>query len=137
MPRVHFVKRARKDYGEIKKGQSYYWWKFRYCAKSRSITPPTPQQLTQSAFWSQVYDLQDQMSNITNEDERDELVEQIREFADEQSEKRTNMPDSLYDSPTGELLGEREDSLNQWADELEAIEFDEEEEIDLPNYEGQ
>ena len=32
MPRVHFVKKARKDYPStgIQKGDSYYWWQFRY-----------------------------------------------------------------------------------------------------------
>jgi len=32
MPRVHFVKKARRDYpdDDIKKDESYYWWKFRF-----------------------------------------------------------------------------------------------------------
>jgi len=30
MPRVHFVKKARKDNSAAKAGESYYWWKFRY-----------------------------------------------------------------------------------------------------------
>lgn len=31
MARLHFVKSARKDNpsAEVKKGESYYWWKFR------------------------------------------------------------------------------------------------------------
>jgi len=31
MPKVHFVKAARKDYpgDSVLKGESYYWWKFR------------------------------------------------------------------------------------------------------------
>jgi hypothetical protein len=32
MPRVHFVKKSRKSYGDIKKGESYYWWKTRVTA---------------------------------------------------------------------------------------------------------
>ena len=39
MPRVHHVKSARKDNPVAKKGESYYWWKFRYGGKRYSKTP--------------------------------------------------------------------------------------------------
>lgn len=139
MPRVHFVKKAQKDYGDIKRGESYYWWKFRYSEKSRSKTRPMPQQLTRSEFWSQVYDFQDEVRNISDSDSRDDITSRMRELADEQDEKRNNMPESLYDSPTGELLGNRQDSLNQWADELDELDLDDEDFNfdDLPEYSGE
>jgi len=51
MPRVHFVKHARKDNDLVKKGESYYWWKFRFTGKCMSKTPPRKSQLTESEYW--------------------------------------------------------------------------------------
>lgn len=129
MPKVHFVKKARKDYGDIKKGESYYWWKFRYVGKSRSKTQPTRRQLTRSEFWVSVYDLQDEISNCDSLDNLSEIVERIRELANEQDEKKNNMPDSLQEGPIGEILSNREQSLNDWADELEGVDIEDEGDI--------
>lgn len=129
MPRVHFVKKAQKDYDEIKKGESYYWWKFRYSPKSRSKTRPTPRQLTRSEFWGSIYDLQDQVANCESLDELSNVIESIRELATEQDDKKNNMPYSLQDGPTGELLSNREEGLNNWADELAAVDIEDEGDI--------
>jgi hypothetical protein len=53
MARAHFVKKARKAIPgtDIKKGDSYYWWKFRFGGKRTSKTAPKASQLTQSEFW--------------------------------------------------------------------------------------
>ena len=69
MPRIHHVKSARKNYPSagIKKGDSYYWWKFRYSSRQLSKTPPRASQLTQSEFLSQVYDLQDAIGAWSSE----------------------------------------------------------------------
>jgi hypothetical protein len=50
MPRVNFVKKARKAIPSsgIKVGDSYYWWKFRYGGKFVSKERPRQSQLTQS-----------------------------------------------------------------------------------------
>lgn len=49
MPRVHFVKQSRKAHpGGIEKGDSYYWWEFRYGGVRYSKTYPSRSQLTQS-----------------------------------------------------------------------------------------
>lgn len=139
MPRVHFVKKARKNYGDIKKGESYYWWKFRYCAKSRSKTAPKPSQLTRSEFWGTIYDIQEELSGVEDRDQLDEIVSRIRELADEQDEKKNNMPDSLQEGPIGELLTSREDSCNDWVDELDALDIEDEDFNfdDIPEYSGE
>ena len=38
MPKLNYVKKARKDYpeSEIQKGDSYYWWQFNYGPKNKS-----------------------------------------------------------------------------------------------------
>jgi hypothetical protein len=139
MARVQKVERAQKDYPEhgIKKGEPYWWWKFRFGGKHYSKTPPRQSQLTQSGFLSQVWGLEEQLADMKPEafedaealkDERDSLAEEIRQAGEECSEKRDNMPDSLQDSETGELLQSRADECESFADELEAV--------DLEDYEG-
>ncbi len=130
MARAIFVKSARKDNPEhgIKKGESYYWWKFRFGGKHYSKTAPKQSQLTSSDFLSQVYSIEERLAEVSNLEEavseRDEVVEELRGLADEQEEKRSNMPEGLQDGPTGELLQGRYDSCNEFADELEAIDLD-------------
>ncbi len=143
MPKVHLVKAARRDYKQagIKKGEPYYWWKFRYGGKQMSKTYPKPQQLTQSEFWHNVYDIRDELDALTVEAEVDELksqveeiVQRINDLADEQDEKRSNMPDHLQDVGSGETLQNRSDSLHEWADEVEQAAIDLE--IDRDDYES-
>jgi len=54
MARANFVKKARKDNSVVKKGESYYWWKFAYGSKQYSKEAPSRSQLTQSGFKMQV-----------------------------------------------------------------------------------
>lgn len=142
MPRVTYVKKARKDNPVAKAGESYYWWKFRYGGKRYSKTKPRRSQLTQSAYFGTLYDLEDsiQEASITTEDEFTDLVESTRSsLEDLQSETQDsldNMPDALQYSPTGELLQERIDALDCATGELDYVdEFDfEEEDFDDSGY---
>ena len=61
MPRLHFVKHARKAIPSIKveKGDSYYWWKFPYRPRTVSKTRPRRSQLTQSEFYAAMWDHED------------------------------------------------------------------------------
>lgn len=140
MARAHFVKRARKAYRKdgIKKGESYYWWKFRHGAKRRSKTAPRPSQLTQSAFFSGLYasteSFDDAVRDATScqelKDAVDTLHEALDEIKSETEEKLQNMPDSLQQGPTGELLQERIDGLEEFIQELEGLDIPDEEEND-------
>lgn len=134
MPRVHHVKKARKDNPVAKRGESYYWWKFRYGGKQYSKTPPKQSQLTQSPYYATLYDLQDEIAEADCCDEdtlealKERVSEALRELGQECQEKVDNMPDSLQHSPTGELLQERADACDSAADEVENIEtFDDDE----------
>lgn len=128
MPRVHHVKKARKDNPVTKKGGSYYWWKFRYGGKRYSLTPPKQSQLTQSPYYANLYDLQDEIENgecvdsDTFESLRDQVAESLREYGQECQDSLDNMPESLQYSPTGELLQERVDACESAADEVESLE---------------
>ncbi len=64
MPRVHHVNKARKDNPVAKRGESYYWWKFRTSSKNYSLTPPTRSQLTQSEYLTVIYSCQDGWEKI-------------------------------------------------------------------------
>lgn len=140
MARAHFVKsarKARKEYG-IKKGDSYWWWQFRMGgkgmgpirsgAKHFSKTPPKPSQLTQSEFLSQFLALEERIGDLKADDgleaEVGDIASGFRDLGSEQEDKKNNLPDSLQNGPTGELLEERANKCNEVADELEGLTLD-------------
>lgn len=128
----------------IKKGQTYYTWSFPFGGTFKQLTKPKRSQLTQSDFLSQWYDLQD---GAAEEDPADlnqlediiqNFMSEIEMLRDEQEEKRDNMPESLQDSFSGEILQERYDALDELYNELDAIECDsevEKEEVNEEDYE--
>ena len=131
MPQVHLVKKARKDNSVVKKGESYYWWKFNFGSKMYSKTKPRRSQLTQSDFLGQIYDIEQRLSEMTVEEDletsRDEIVDDLRNLQDEVQEKLDNMPEQLQDSSSsGMMLQERVDELDSMLSDLENIECDEE-----------
>ena len=142
MPRVHFVKKARKDNSAVKKGESYFWWKTRRTigksfvgTKHRSAKRPRPSQLTSSDFMRQLLSIQERAQDVsaggetpselvsTMESLSGELADELESLADEQDEKRDNMPDGLRDGPTGELLEERGYAVRDMADTLRGLDF--------------
>lgn len=128
MPRVHYVKKARKDHGShIKKGESYYWWKFRYGPRMISKTRPKPSQLTQSEFLSKFYSIQEELEAMTTISEGDvkEYVARIEELADTCENNLMNMPDSLQDGKVGQLLQERFDKLYNWSSQMQDFDWEE------------
>lgn len=125
MPRVYHVKKARKDNPVCKKGESYYWWKFRFGGKRYSLTPPKPSQLTQSEFLGTLYDIEDSFNTAEDLDGLKSIQEEVEMLRDETEEKLENMPDSLQYSPTGELLQERIDFCDELISEFDNIEEDE------------
>lgn len=134
MPRVTFVKKAQKAQGTCGKcdtkiaiGDSYRWWKFRYggrrvrCAKPECA--PKASDLTQSAFYSQLYSIQDALDAAIDARSVDDLRavgDDLRSLGDECSDSRSNMPDSLQYSETGELLETRSEECSSKADEIDS-----------------
>jgi len=128
MARLHFVKKAQKDYPEakIKKGDSYYWWKHNFGRKQKSKTKPSRSQLTQSNFYSQLYNIQDTIAESFTvegiEGDLESLVGDLQNLLDECQESLDNMPEQLKDtSAAGETLTERIENLETYISELEAI----------------
>ena len=145
MARAHFVKKARKanKAAGIKKGDSYYWWKFRRGGKRISKTPPRRSQLTQSEFYGVMYDCEDTVADagaefVKAEDaDTSDLVQALRdavtsieEQRDQCQERFDNMEQAFSGGcPTMELLETRVSncddiiqSLEQVADDLEGEE---------------
>ncbi len=144
MPRVTFVKKARKDNPVCKAGESYYWWKFRHGGKRYSLTRPRPSQLTQSPYYSTIRSLIEHCEDqtVTDEETVEELKEHVRdELESAQSECQDsldNMRDSLQYSPTGELLQERIDACDSAISDLDMVdEFDfDEEDFEREEFDG-
>jgi hypothetical protein len=134
MPRVHKVEKARKNYGDsgIKKGDTYYWWKFNYGPKIRSKKYPSRSQLTRSDFLGTYYDIVDGFSPDIESIEDDVacLIDSLDDLRDDQQERLDAMPEHLQDtSSSGEMLQERIDGLEGWIDSLQNIDFELEENI--------
>jgi len=99
MPRVHFVKKARKPNPVAEIGEPYYWWKFRYGGKRFSKTHPKQSQLTQSEFLGRYYAIQEGLNEgcyFTDFDTLNDGIETLRneleELMEETQEKLDNMP---------------------------------------------
>lgn len=124
MPRVTHVKKAQKDYPNygIKKGDPYYWWKFRHGGKIMSKTRPRPSQLTQSNFLSQAYEIQEDLADFEWGDDLQEIRDRVETLGEECQESMDNMPESLqYNSPTFELLEERQQACEDFLSHLDDL----------------
>lgn len=134
MPRVHFVKKARKDNRVAKKGESYYWWSpmtnGRGGGKRYSKEKPKPSQVTQSEFWSAVYSLQEDMEEAkpSTIEELQDMLEgwksEVSEIRDRCQEKYDNLPEGLQAGQSGETQQGRIDAMDDWEQQLDAIDID-------------
>lgn len=144
MPRVEHIKRARKPNPVVSQedidaakaddqGQaSYYKWSFRYGPTRYSKTYPRQSQLTQSEYLSGVYELQEEIADAGPyesaddlEAARDDWASRARDLGSECQDKFDNMPEGLQQGDTGQLLEERAQAMEQWADDLEGVDISE------------
>lgn len=141
MIRLHFVKKARKanKNAGIKKGDSYFWWKFRYGPKHCSKTQPPRSALTQSEFLGTMWDIEDTLATVGEDDDFASIVDdaksQLEELRDETQGKLDNMPEQLQQAETGELLQNRVESCDEMISELEGVDTDVEEVPEEPEQE--
>lgn len=133
MARLNFVKKARKDYPEhdIKNGESYFWWKFRKSGKYYSKMRPRRSRLTQSEFLSTMYDAEDDLAQSASDcmegktsiedvaSACDDAANAVRDAGEQCTDNRSNMPDSLQDSETWQLLETRSEQCEAIASEIE------------------
>jgi len=128
MPKVHYVKAARQDNPAAKKGEPYYWWKFRYGGKRFSKTPPKPSQLTNSPFRSRAlalgeFNLSDlELSDL--EAHRDEALSEVQDLQSEAESSLEAMPEGLQQGDTGQMLQGRIDAMSEMESALDDIDFE-------------
>lgn len=142
--KLHLVSKAQKDYPNagIKKGESYFWWKFRHGGKHMSKTRPKPSQLENSPFQSslmaasEVFD--DNFTNFTDlESACDQVKEDLQELADQAQESFDNMPDGLQQGDTGQLLENRASEVESLIGEFDGLDFECDQEDDENLDEGE
>lgn len=131
MPKLNYVKKARKDNPVAKAGESYYWWQFAFSPIQYSKDKPKRWQLTKSEFLQTVWQMEDGLGPTMDIGELENLISDIENLRDELQEKLDNMPETLQDSS---ILNERIEALDDFISELESIfsEFDGIDEKDDP-----
>lgn len=115
MPRVQ-TQKARKDYPEqgIKKGDTYYSWKFRYGGEYKSKTPPKPSQLTQSK-WAAVYAAREMIEEWDERSSADDLATLISDAAGTVDECASEYEESA------EAMGGAGEQMREWAEQLQSL----------------
>jgi hypothetical protein len=117
----------------IARGESYYWWQFQNSPKQYGKTRPRASELTQSAYYSTLYSIAEQIEDFSTDsseelnDFAESIKEELEDLRDTTQESYDNMPENLQYSPTADLLQERVDSLESAISEIESIDFDYEE----------
>jgi hypothetical protein len=136
MPRVNFVKAAAKDNSLVKKGESYYWWKFRFGGKHMSTTYPKPSQLTQSPYSSGVRALQEMIDDhplnevADLEMLRDDVDSQLDEIKSTVEDSLSNMPEGLQQGDTGQMMQERIDTCDSAQSDVQSLDTEFTSELD-------
>lgn len=129
--KVHHVKKARKANKSlgIKKGQEYWWWKFRYGGKQISFeNPGVSYQVRLTEYEQSVLDFRnriEELSKLPNIQDKETLVEDIEAYRDELQNRLDNVPDSLQEN---HILNERIEEVEEILQGAEDLEADEDEE---------
>lgn len=145
MPRLNIINKAQKGQGkcgkcgtEIKVGDAYVYWKFRYGGKRiRCNAPacrPRPSEMINSPFLSQAAALAEGLEDAVAAFENDPDVEALqgaveeaasgfRELGEEAQGSFDNMPEGLQQGDTGQMLEQRAERCEEIADELEGLDL--------------
>lgn len=126
--KIHHVKKARKANKSlgIKKGQQYWWWKFRYSAKIVSFVNPGVSVIFRLTEYEQTIvelettkaEIENEPGEETREEMKLELIEKVENFRDEQQEKLNNLPQNFQESS---ILNERIEEIENLISEIEDI----------------
>lgn len=140
--RVNRVSKCRKSPGKchkcgcaIKVGDPYRWFQFAFSPKSvrcsKSECAPTRSDLTRSGFYQSLFGIEDTFNAACGEARSStdptiaiqaarDAADELRNLGSECEEKRSNMPESLQDSSSGQLLEERQNECEDKASEFES-----------------
>ena len=128
MPRVHHVKRARRDNSAVKKGEEYWWVRHKTGPASgftvRFARPPKQSELTQSSFYQKIYELAEGIDESDDPEQlQSRLCDELRELADELQGSKDNLPEQLQEAEggTGGLLTERIEAVESAISDIEGL----------------
>ena len=104
----------------------YYNWDLKTGPRSsvtfRQLSPPFPEQLTTSAYLQEWYPINRELAAFEgNLDDLNEIIDRIRTLEEAQQEKFDNLPDSLQEAETGQLLEERMEECGELVEECKSI----------------
>jgi methyl-accepting chemotaxis protein len=134
MPRVHFVKKARKEHHchhghTIQKGESYYWakpaWRARivHCQACGYLKPS---ELTSSGHLATLYTIQESLAELEVTEKNLEgtqaslnsFAEEAEQVAEEYEESADNMEEYFEGSSQAEEIRMKGENCMEWADYL-------------------
>lgn len=129
---------ARKEYtcskcgATIQKGKTYYRIEERFRAPRFRCKNCRPErsELTNSEFYSWLYDLQDHLEerfDLSTPDGKDDLISEVSSMRDEMETRRDSMPEQLQEVGSGEILSSRIEALETCESDLDNVEFPDEE----------
>jgi hypothetical protein len=130
--KINFVKKSRKDIFKrnfdgteeilIAKGESYYWWKWRFGKKNVSKTHPGNLDRYSGSVTKTYQDLIQRADEAIENNERDDdLMSEIMQFKEEREEALSNLEQYFPEGHVNEMLTEMIDELDNKISELEAI----------------
>uniref|UniRef100_A0AAU6W3H6 Uncharacterized protein n=1 Tax=Pseudomonas phage Cygsa01 TaxID=3138529 RepID=A0AAU6W3H6_9VIRU len=155
MPKVYYVKAARKDNPAVKKGQPYYHWAFYRGSTHYSATYPRQSQLTQNEHLSAAHlaaeTLQDNTPiNVTcaSREELEAFVDEVKGFLEEAdesvqecsqgfTEKADNIREHFSESEIADTAEEQAGEMDTWSSEIQdAITTIESIDLDTEDYDS-
>lgn len=113
--KVGFTKKAQKNYpkDKIKKGESFYFWKFKNRDIQRSKTYPKDYQLRKypvSEYAEKIAYFNEEIERQNDVDKNEDLYNEINEYISELEERLSNIPEQLQESS---ILNERIEEMNE------------------------
>ena len=87
----------------------------------RSKTPFKRSQLTNSDYLGELYEIEDDLNEITSVEEASDIAERFRTLGQDQQDKLDNMPEGLQEGDTGQMIQERAEACENAADEIETL----------------
>ena len=123
--KIHHIKKARKDYPDdgIKKGDEYFWWKWRYGTKQRSPVRPTSLDKYPNTAEKEWTELQYRVQMKIDAEEYDaDLLQELQEYADAQEDKISCIPEVFEDTEQSQQMQQRFDEATEMTSTLENLE---------------
>lgn len=126
--KIYSIKKAKKDYPDdnIKKGDSYFYCRPKGLGKIRSRYKPSLEEWIQDyiksfrgEFATNMAEWEIKFTELTDNQEKEDLLEEIDEFISQKEDSLANIPDSLQDSS---IINEQLDELRSFREDVDSWE---------------